>query len=51
MWTRCITSVPSTLLAAQNVEIEMVLQTRSREHSAEVIERLRAAGLDVRQGQ
>jgi len=40
-----------TLLAAQNVEIEMVLQTRSREHSAEVIERLRAAGLDVRQVQ
>ena len=40
-----------TLLAAQNVEIEMVLQTRSREHSTEVIERLRAAGLDVRQVQ
>ncbi|MGB7422686.1 MAG: threonine ammonia-lyase [Comamonas sp.] len=40
-----------TLLAAQNVEIEMVLQMRSREHSAEVIERLRAAGLDVRQVQ
>jgi len=40
-----------TLLAAQNVEIEMVLQTRSREHSGEVIERLRAAGLDVRQVQ
>ncbi|QEA12774.1 threonine ammonia-lyase [Comamonas flocculans] len=40
-----------TLLAAQNVEIEMVLQTRSREHAAEVIERLRAAGLEVRQVQ
>ncbi|MEB2347859.1 MAG: threonine ammonia-lyase [Comamonadaceae bacterium] len=37
-----------TLLAAQNVEIEMVLQTRSREHATEVIERLRGAGLDVR---
>ena len=37
-----------TLLAAQNVEIEMVLQTRSRAHAEEVIERLRAAGLEVR---
>ncbi len=37
-----------TLLAAQNVEVEMVLQTRGHEHVAELIERLRAAGLDVR---
>ena len=37
-----------TLLAAQNVEIEMVLQTRGHEHIDEVIARLRAAGLEVR---
>ena len=37
-----------TLLAAQNVEIEMVLQTRGHEHVAELIERLRGAGLEVR---
>ena len=37
-----------TLLAAQNVEIEMVLQTRSREHASDVIAHLQAAGLDVR---
>lgn len=38
-----------TLLAAQNVEIELVLQTRGREHVAEVIQRLRDAGMEVRQ--
>ena len=37
-----------TLLAAQNVEIEMVLQTRGHEHVAEVIERLRGQGMEVR---
>ena len=37
-----------TLLAAQNVEIEMVLQTRGREHVEEMLERLRAEGLEVR---
>ncbi|HMN19949.1 MAG TPA: threonine ammonia-lyase [Ottowia sp.] len=38
-----------TLLAAQNVEIEMVLQTRGHEHVQELLDRLRAAGLEVRQ--
>ena len=33
-----------TLLAAQNVEIELVLQTRGREHVQQVIECLRGAG-------
>ncbi|MBS0302706.1 MAG: threonine ammonia-lyase [Proteobacteria bacterium] len=37
-----------TLLAAQNVEIEMVLQTRGHEHVSELVERLRGAGLEVR---
>ncbi len=37
-----------TLLAAQNVEIEMVLQTRGHEHVTELIERLHGAGLEVR---
>ena len=36
-----------TLLAAQNVAIELVLQTRGREHIAQMIERLRAAGFDT----
>jgi threonine dehydratase len=36
-----------TLLAAQNVAIELVLQTRGRAHIAQVIERLRAAGFDT----
>ena len=36
-----------TLLAAQNVAIELVLQTRGREHIAQVIERLRGAGFDT----
>ncbi len=36
-----------TLLAAQNVAIELVLQTRGREHIARVVERLRAAGFDT----
>ena len=34
-------------LSAQNVEIELVLQTRGHEHVTEVIERLRAAGFDA----
>ncbi|MBW0171118.1 MAG: threonine ammonia-lyase [Hydrogenophaga sp.] len=36
-----------TLLAAQNVAIELVLQTRGREHIAQVIERLREAGFEA----
>ncbi|MBU7575432.1 MAG: threonine ammonia-lyase [Hydrogenophaga sp.] len=36
-----------TLLAAQNVAIELVLQTRGREHIEQVIERLREAGFDT----
>ena len=36
-----------TLLAAQNVAIELVLQTRGREHVAQVIERLREAGFEA----
>ena len=38
-----------TLLAAQNAEIEMVLQTRGPEHVGDLIARLQAEGLDVRQ--
>jgi len=34
-------------LSAQNVEIELVLQTRGHEHVAEVLEHLRAAGFDA----
>ncbi|MGE0099592.1 MAG: threonine ammonia-lyase [Hydrogenophaga sp.] len=36
-----------TLLAAQNVAIELVLQTRGREHVGQVIERLREAGFEA----
>ncbi len=36
-----------TLLAAQNVAIELVLQTRGRGHVQQVIEALRAAGFDT----
>ncbi len=36
-----------TLLAAQNVAIELVLQTRGREHVAQVIELLREAGFEA----
>ncbi|MBA4261504.1 MAG: threonine ammonia-lyase [Comamonadaceae bacterium] len=36
-----------TLLAAQNVAIELVLQTRGREHINQVIARLREAGFDT----
>jgi threonine dehydratase len=38
-----------TLLAAQNVEIELVLQTRGREHIAAVIEALRAGGYSAQE--
>ena len=38
-----------TLLAAQNVEIELVLQTRGREHLAAVLAALRAAGFEAEQ--
>lgn len=36
-----------TLLAAQNVAIELVLQTRGRAHVQQVIDSLRAAGFDA----
>ena len=36
-----------TLLAAQNVAIELVLQTRGREHVQQVIGALRDAGFDA----
>ena len=36
-----------TMLAAQNVEIELVLQTRGRAHVDEVLGRLRAAGMQA----
>ncbi|MBE2263305.1 MAG: threonine ammonia-lyase [Burkholderiaceae bacterium] len=36
-----------TMLAAQNVEIELVIQTRGPEHVAEVVKRLRGQGFQV----
>jgi threonine dehydratase len=36
-----------TLLAAQNVEIELVVQTRGREHVASLLEALRGAGFEA----
>ena len=36
-----------TMLAAQNVEIELVLQTRGREHLAAVLEALRGEGFEA----
>jgi threonine dehydratase len=36
-----------TMLAAQNVDIELVLQTRSKGHVAQVLEQLRAAGMEA----
>jgi threonine dehydratase len=36
-----------TLLAAQNVEIELVLQTRGRAHIQEVLAALKTAGFDA----
>ncbi|MGE0349158.1 threonine ammonia-lyase [Hydrogenophaga sp.] len=36
-----------TLLAAQNVAIELVLQTRGREHITQVIDRLRQSGFET----
>lgn len=36
-----------TLLSAQNVEIELVLQTRGHAHVAQVLEQLRAAGMEA----
>ena len=36
-----------TLLAAQNVEIELVVQTRGRPHIAQVLQALRSAGLQA----
>ncbi|GAB4114828.1 MAG: threonine ammonia-lyase [Rubrivivax sp.] len=36
-----------SMLSAQNVEVELVLQTRNREHVGAVIEAMRAAGFDA----
>jgi threonine dehydratase len=36
-----------TVLAAQNVEIELVVQTRGRSHVQSVLEALRAAGFEA----
>ncbi|MEG1734733.1 MAG: ACT domain-containing protein, partial [Comamonas sp.] len=36
-----------TMLAAQNVEIEFVLQTRGQAHVSEVLEQLRRAGMEA----
>ena len=36
-----------TMLAAQNVDIELVIQTRGRAHIAQVLEVLTAAGFDA----
>ena len=38
-----------TLLAAQNVEIELVIQARGREHVQAVLQALRAAGFPAEQ--
>ena len=38
-----------TMLAAQNVEIELVIQTRGREHVQQVLQALRTAGLQAEQ--
>lgn len=38
-----------TMLAAQNVEIELVIQTRNREHVDAVLRDLRASGFDAQQ--
>ena len=38
-----------TLLAAQNVEIELVIQTRGKQHIEQVLSALTAAGFDARQ--
>jgi threonine dehydratase len=35
------------MLAAQNVEIELVIQTRGRAHVQAVLEALRAAGFEA----
>lgn len=40
-----------TMLAAQNVEIELVIQTRGREHIRAVLEQLRAAGFEAEEKQ
>ncbi|HTH10949.1 MAG TPA: threonine ammonia-lyase, partial [Acidovorax sp.] len=36
-----------TMLAAQNVEIELVLQTRGKAHVEEVLGQLRAGGMEA----
>jgi threonine dehydratase len=39
------------MLAAQNVEIELVLQTRGREHLAAVLAALRQSGFEAEEQQ
>jgi threonine dehydratase len=36
-----------TMLSAQNVEIELVIQTRGRSHIEQVLQALRAAGFEA----
>jgi len=36
-----------SMLSAQNVEVELVLQTRNRSHVAAVIDAMKAAGFDA----
>jgi threonine dehydratase len=36
-----------TMLAAQNVEIELVLQTRGKSHVEQVLDQLRTAGMEA----
>ncbi|MBS0508893.1 MAG: ACT domain-containing protein, partial [Proteobacteria bacterium] len=36
-----------TMLAAQNVEIELVLQTRGKAHVQQVLDQLRAANMEA----
>jgi len=38
-----------TMLSAQNVEIELVIQTRGRSHIAQVLQALRAAGFEAQE--
>ena len=38
-----------TTLSAQNVDVEVVVQTRGRQHIADVLAALRAAGFEARE--
>ena len=44
---RSVALAAFTMLAAQNVEIELVIQTRGHAHVADVLEVLRSAGFDA----